>query len=189
MRYVVAIAVAITAVLGTAPAAVPGPSANVERRASLEAAVVREMNRVRVAEGLRPLHAAPSLRAAARGHSRAMLEHGFFGHDSLDGTAFSDRIRRHYTNRGWRTWSVGETLLASHGQHGRGTERSSAAWLDSPSHREIILSTRRGGMPAIGALYAPTAPQRVPGRGDDRRDRRLRRSRGEGHPLVTAAAR
>ena len=161
MRYVVAIAVAITAFLGTAPAAAPGPAANVERRTTLEAAVVREMNRVRIAEGLRPLHAAPSLRAAARGHSRAMLEHGFFGHDSLDGTAFNDRIRRHYTNRGWKMWSVGEALLATMGN----TVQAQAivkAWLDSPSHREIILSPtwRDAG---IGALYAPTAPQEYRG--------------------------
>ena len=36
------------------------------------------------------------------------------------------------------------------------------AWLDSPSHREIILSPtwRDAG---IGALYAPTAPQEYRG--------------------------
>ena len=90
-----------------------------------------------------------------------MLEHGFFAHESVDGTAFSERIRRHYTNRGWMKWSVGEALLA-----GRATpSRRSAivkAWLDSPSHREILLSPtwRDAG---IGALYAPTAPNEYGG--------------------------
>ena len=161
MRYVAAIAVALTTVLATAPAAVTGPSAKLERRAVLEAAVVREVNKVRAAEGLRHLHASPSLRTAARGHSRAMLEHGFFGHDSVDGTAFSDRIRRHYTDRGWHTWSVGEALLASTGT----TIEARAiveAWLDSPPHREIVLSPmwRDAG---VGALYAPTAPNEYRG--------------------------
>jgi uncharacterized protein YkwD len=161
MRYVAAIAFALTAVFVTAPAAAPVSSAEVERRAPLETSVVREMNRVRAARGLRPLHASPSLRTAARGHSRAMLEHGFFGHESRDGTAFSDRIRRHYTNRGWRTWSVGEALLSATGN----TVEARAiveAWLDSPSHRDIILSPtwRDTG---IGALYAPTAPSEYRG--------------------------
>ena len=128
---------------------------------ALEGGVIREMNKVRVAEGLRPLHASPSLRAAARSHTRAMLEHGFFAHESLDGTAFSERIRRHYTNRGWMKWSVGEALLAGSGD----TLEARAivkAWLESPSHREILLSPtwRDAG---IGALYATTAPKEYGG--------------------------
>ena len=157
MRCVAGIAVALTAVLALAPTAAPGSSANVERRASLEAAVVREMNRVRVAEGLRPLHASPSLRTAARGHSREMLEYGFFEHESFDGTAFSERIRRHYTNRGWKTWAVGEALLASTGNTIEAREIVEA-WLDSPPHRHIVLSPTWHDA-GIGALYAPTAPK------------------------------
>ena len=67
-----------------------------------------------------------------------MLELGFFGHESADGTAFSERIRRHYTNRGWRTWSVGEALLASQGTtidadgDRRGLARVTAASRDHP---------------------------------------------------------
>jgi uncharacterized protein YkwD len=161
MRYVAAIAVALTAVLVTAPAAAPGSSATVERRMALEAAVIREVNRVRVAEGLRPLQASPSLRTAARGHSRAMLEHGFFAHESLDGTAFSERIRRHYSNRGWMKWSVGEALLAGTGDTLE-PRAIVATWLDSPPHREILMSPtwRETG---IGALYAPTAPNEYRG--------------------------
>jgi uncharacterized protein YkwD len=161
MRYVAAIAVVLMGVLAAAPTAAPDSSTQVDRRTLLEAAVVREINRVRVAAGLRALRAAPSLRSAARGHSRDMLEYGFFGHESLDGTAFSERIRRHYSNRGWRTWSVGEALLATIG----GDVQARAivqAWLNSPSHREIVLSStwRDTG---IGALHAPTAPKEYQG--------------------------
>src|SRR5262245_49332697 len=115
MRSLAAIAVLVSAVLIAAPTATPGPSAKVQQRISLEAAVVRELNDVRSSRGLQPLRSSPSLRTAARGHSRSMLAYGFFGHDSVDGTTFSDRIRRFYTSRGWRTWSVGEALLASMG--------------------------------------------------------------------------
>jgi uncharacterized protein YkwD len=161
MRYVAALAVALLAGLVAAPVAVPDSSTKVERRMSLEAAVVREMNKARVAAGLRPLRSSPSLRTAARGHSRSMLEYGFFGHDSVDGTAFSDRIRRYYSSRGWRMWSVGETLLASPSGvvDARGIV---AAWLESSTHREIIMDPtwRDAG---IGALYAPAAPNEYGG--------------------------
>ena len=68
---------------------------------------------------------------------------------------------RHYSNRGWRTWSVGEALLASQGKT-VDAPGIVAAWLASPPHREIILSPtwRDAG---IGALYAPTAPREYGG--------------------------
>ena len=161
MRTLAALAVALASALALAAPASSGQSAKLERRVALESAVVREMNRVRAAHGLRALRMSPSLRAAARGHSQSMLKLGFFGHDSADGTAFSERIRRHYTSRGWRMWSVGEALLAS---EGRDVDAHAivAAWLESPPHREIVLSPtwREAG---IGALYAPTAPQEYGG--------------------------
>lgn len=160
MRYVAALAVALMGTLVAAPVAIPDSTTKVERRMLLEAAVVREMNKVREAAGLRPLRSSPSLRTAARGHSRSMLEFGFFSHDSVDGTAFSERIRRYYSSRGWKTWSVGETLLAS--QSVVDARAIVAAWLDSPSHRDVILdSTWRDA--GIGALYAPTAPHEYGG--------------------------
>ena len=152
----------VTAVLVAAPTATSRSSANVERRPALEAAVIHELNEVRSAQGLEPLRSSPSLRSAARGHSRAMLDYGFFSHDSADGTAFSERIRRYYTNRGWRTWSVGEALLASQGIDDIDAAGIVKAWLESPPHREIILSPtfRDAG---IGALYAPSAPKEFSG--------------------------
>jgi uncharacterized protein YkwD len=125
--------------------------------AALETAVVRELNRIRVGHNLQPLRPAPSLRTAARSHTKAMLDVGFFGHDSADGTAFSERIKRYYSNRGWQSWSVGEALLAS---QERQTEASTivAAWMDSPPHRDIILSPSWRDV-GIGALYAPVAPR------------------------------
>lgn len=157
VRSLVTIALVLATVLVTAPTAAPGSSAKVERRAALEAAVVRAMNSIRAEKGLEPLQTSPSLRAAAREHSSAMIEHGFFSHSSADGTDFSERIRRHYTNRGWRTWSVGEALLAS-----QDTSIEAAAiveaWLDSPPHREIILSPTWHDA-GVGALYASVAPR------------------------------
>ena len=156
MRFLVILAVASVAVLVSSPVATSSAPTKVERRAALEAGVVREVNRIRAARGLAPLRAAPSLRSAARSHSQAMLSHGFFSHESPDGTAFSERIRRYYTNAGYVRWSVGEALMAS---PDRSVDAAAvvSAWLDSPPHRAIILSAtwRDAG---IGVLYAPSAP-------------------------------
>lgn len=156
MRFLVALAAAATAVFVSSPVAAPSSPTKVERRAMLEAAVVHEMNRVRTARGLRSLQPTPSLRSAARSHSQAMLAHGFFSHDSADGTAFSERIRRYYTSRGFTRWSVGEALMASQGRL-VDAEAIVAAWLESPPHRAIVLSPtwRDAG---IGVFYARTAP-------------------------------
>lgn len=156
MRILAALAVASATVLVSAPLAVPSAPTKVERRAALEAAVVREMNRVRTARGLSALRAAPALRMAARSHSQAMLSHGFFSHHSKDGTAFSERIRRYYTDSGYARWAVGEALMASQGRF-VDAEAVVAAWLQSPPHRAIVLSPtwRDAG---IGVLYAPSAP-------------------------------
>jgi uncharacterized protein YkwD len=161
MRSVAALAAALTGILVLAPVAAPDSTTRVERRMVLEAALVHEMNKVRVAAGLRALRSSPSLRAAARGHSRSMLQYGFFSHDSVDGTAFSDRIRRYYASRGWKTWSVGETLLAAPTAEVE-ARAIVTMWLDSHTHRDVILDPtwRDAG---IGALYAPAAPNEYGG--------------------------
>jgi uncharacterized protein YkwD len=156
MRFLLALAVASMAVVVSSPVATPAAPTKLERRATLEAAVVREMNRVRAARGLSPLRAAPSLRSAARGHSQAMLLNDFFAHDSADGTAFGDRIRRYYSNAGYMRWSVGEALMATQSRV-VDAEAIVGAWLESPPHRAIVLSTtwRDAG---IGVFYTPSAP-------------------------------
>jgi uncharacterized protein YkwD len=157
MRFLVALAVASTAVLVSSQLATPsGAPTKLERRAALEAGVVREMNEVRAARGLRPLRAVPSLRTAARSHTQAMLSQGFFSHDSADGTAFNERIRRYYSNAGFARWSVGEALMATHGPITE-AEAVVAAWLASPPHRAIVLSPtwRDAG---IGVMYTSSAP-------------------------------
>lgn len=156
MRLLAPIAAAL-AVLSASTLAAPagGQDVLLERRVALEQAVVEELNSVRAARGISPVRATNGLRSAAVAHSRAMVLRGFFSHTSADGTAFHDRIRRHYTSRGWETWSVGETLFASFGE----TDAPSivAAWLKSPSHREIVLSPawRDAG---VAVIYRPSAP-------------------------------
>ena len=55
-----------------------------------------------------------------------------------------------------RTWSVGETLLASQGSTLE-AQAIVAAWLQSPPHREIVLAPSWRDL-GIGVLYAPSSP-------------------------------
>jgi uncharacterized protein YkwD len=69
-----------------------------------------------------------------------MVDGTFFDHSSPDGTSFGDRIARTYSPRPNRSWSVGETLYRTTGVL---TARDVVAgWLDSPAHRDILLSAQ-----------------------------------------------
>ena len=157
MRILVLLTLVVAVVHVPTSAANAEPETKTLRLRSLEAAVVRELNDVRSVRGLHPLRQARSLRTAARSHTKSMLDVGFFGHDSADGTAFSERIRRYYTSRGWHSWSVGEALLASPTREAQAAAIVSA-WMNSPPHREIILSPTWRDV-GIGALHAPSAPR------------------------------
>jgi uncharacterized protein YkwD len=156
MRSLAVLLLVLAVVHAPSSAAISAGETRMQRRQALEAAIVLELNRVRADRGLRALRLAPGLRAAARSHTRAMLSVGFFEHDSADGTGFSDRIRRYYRSRGWESWSVGETLLASQGREIAASAIVSA-WLRSPPHREIVLAPSWRDV-GVGALYAASAP-------------------------------
>jgi uncharacterized protein YkwD len=129
--------------------------------AQLEDAVVDRMNQIRRQHGLRPLRGNGSLRTAAIVHSKDMGRRGYFEHDSISGTPFWRRIERFYPSRGFRSWTVGENLLW-------GTDTYNAAfavreWMNSPPHRENILS-RQWREVGIGAVFFANAGGEYRGR-------------------------
>jgi uncharacterized protein YkwD len=143
-----------------ANAAQPGKGTK-SATAVLEAAVIGRINAIRRGRGLRPLRSNSSLAAAADFHSRDMARKGYFEHDSANGTAFWRRIERFYPSRGFRSWTVGENLLW-------GTDRYGASfavreWMNSPPHRENILS-RDWREIGIGAVFVASAPGAYRGR-------------------------
>lgn len=147
--------VAAIAAGGVAPAtAATSEGTTVSDSAPLESAVLAELNVVRRAHGLKPLRRSVGLAAAAHVHSRAMAQHGFFRHDSRDGSSFAERVQRFYGPSGQGSWSVGENLLWA--------TRLSAAdavqlWMQSPPHRRNILTPRwrEIGLSAVRASHAP----------------------------------
>ena len=79
------------------------------------------------------------LRRAAEGHSRSMVERGFFSHVGPGGLGLVDRVLRAGYLNDVRGWSVGENI-------GYGTGRTSSpkvivrAWMGSTGHRANILT-------------------------------------------------
>jgi uncharacterized protein YkwD len=138
---------------GSAGAARTGPAA-ITAVDSLETQVLAELNTVRRAHGLTPLKLSRPLAAAADAHSTAMGTHGFFRHESKDGSSFWHRVKRFYAP-GRNTWSVGENLLWS--TPGIGAREAVAMWMKSPGHRKNILTARwrEIGLSALAVQGAP----------------------------------
>jgi uncharacterized protein YkwD len=153
LRWILPIAVAVAVLIPALAVAADAPRvASADR---LEAAVLDELNLVRLEHGLGQLRPSPSLTEAADHHSLAMVRAGYFAHESPDGGYFAARIKGFYKPRSARRrWTVGENLIWR-------TERLSAratvgAWLASPGHRENLLGPfREVGISAVRAVAAP----------------------------------
>jgi uncharacterized protein YkwD len=84
-----------------------------------------------------------------------MVAHGYFGHDSADGTSFMNRIARYYPRGNHAHWSVGENLLWA-------SPRTSAAaalraWIKSPPHLHNLLDPRWREI-GVSAVHVASAP-------------------------------
>jgi uncharacterized protein YkwD len=126
-----------------------------ERQTTLESALVRQINGVRVDRGLRPLVISKKLSAAATQHTREMGADGYFEHESFDKSPFWERIAKWYPSRGWNSWGVAENILwSSPDVTANGVVRT---WFNSPQHRANMLSKnwREVGVSAIHFDAAP----------------------------------
>jgi hypothetical protein len=96
-----------------------------------------------------PLLLQGGLEEAARFHADDMAMHGFFSHDSSDGTSFANRIAHYFPG------SAGENIyMASAG----GAHEAMTAWMNSEGHRTNILDATwmylgPGFSQKDGALY------------------------------------
>jgi uncharacterized protein YkwD len=97
-----------------------------------ESAVVYAINDARVEHGVPRLKVDEDLIRAARFHSKDMVERQYFEHGP-----FGERLRRF----GFKTGTVGENLGWLNNDK-LAAPRLIRMWLRSPSHREVLLSTR-----------------------------------------------
>jgi uncharacterized protein YkwD len=153
-------------VIAVAALAAPGspaarPTTSVTAANALEGGILVEINALRRRHGLAPLRTSAPLRLAAEAHSNAMATHGFFAHDSLDGTSFWKRVERYYTPKRYGYWAVGENLLWS--SPSLDAVKALDMWLKSPPHRKVLLTPRWREI-GLAAVHASAAAGTFDGR-------------------------
>jgi uncharacterized protein YkwD len=121
---------------------------------ALESSLLARVNALRRSHGLRGLKLSRGLSAAAAYHSRQMVLHGFFEHESRGGGSFWKRVERFYGSGGFRSWEVGENL--AYGSPDLGAAATVRMWMNSPGHRENLLA-RRWREIGLGALHVASA--------------------------------
>lgn len=121
---------------------------------ALESGVLAQVNAARRSRGLRALKLSRGLSAAAAYHSRQMIQHGFFEHDSRGGGSFWKRVERFYDSGGFRSWEVGENL--AYGSPDLSSAATVRMWMNSPGHRENLLS-RTWREIGLGAVHVAAA--------------------------------
>ena len=84
-----------------------------------------------------------------------MAEHGFFRHESYDGTAFWHRIKPMYKPMPRRYWHAGENMVWA--SPGLSAAQAIDMWMKSPPHRKIILTPNWRDI-GIGGVHAAAAP-------------------------------
>jgi uncharacterized protein YkwD len=121
-------------------AAIPAVSAANTQLSTYEKQLVKYVNQERTKAGLGKLHVNAKLVGSAREHSTDMGENKYFGHDSLDGTGFGERIVSHgYQRDGYRVWKAGENIAWGAGLYSAPVLIVDQ-WMSSPAHRAVILA-------------------------------------------------
>ena len=125
--------------------------------ANARAALQCEIERVRAQRGLQRLHANQRLSKAARRHAADMVRRHYFSHYSPAGDDVADRARRTgYAKRNC-SWRLGEVLA-----WGVQTQSTAAAtvraWMGSPEHRHILISSRYSDI-GVGTVAGTPDPR------------------------------
>lgn len=109
--------------------------------ALMREAVLCEIERARSRRDAGRVRGNGQLALAASRHAADMYQRKYFSHVSPGGSDLADRVRRAGYAKPRCSWRVGEILAWGVGN--RSTAAATVrAWLDSPSHRQILLSER-----------------------------------------------
>jgi uncharacterized protein YkwD len=121
-------------------AAIPAVSLASTELTTYEQQIVKYVNQERAKAGLGKLKVSAKLVQSARAHSTDMGENKYFEHDSLDGTAWGERIVDHgYKRDGYRVWKAGENIAWGAGLYSAPVLIVDD-WMASATHRAVILS-------------------------------------------------
>lgn len=119
-------------------------------------ALACEIARLRAKRGLGRLHQNALLDRASKRHAADMVDRLYFSHESPGGAGPGDRARRVGYARSGCSWRIGEVL--AWGVAGRSTARATVqAWMDSPEHRRILVSSKYD---ELGSWMVAGTPER-----------------------------
>lgn len=139
----------------SAPVATASSRQSLSTLGSLNAGVLTQLNMIRTAHHLAPLHINTGLTEAATQHSTEMTTDGYFAHTSVNGSAFWKRLEHYYPQQASGSWAVGENLLWTSGT--LDPQQAVAMWMASPEHRANILNPvwREIGISSVSKADAP----------------------------------
>ena len=119
-------------------------------------AMLCEIATVRRRQDARRLRANGQLDLAAGQHAADMFERKYFSHVGPDGSDLADRARRAGYAKAGCSWRVGEVLAWGAGADST-AHATVRAWLRSPGHRHILLSSGYGQLGLGMQLGTPVA--------------------------------
>lgn len=136
-------------VLGACTSTVPPRTSGLTPPQLTTASITAAINGVRKANGRPPLAYNHQLEEAARSQARLMAQRDQLSHD------LGVTLRQRVTTAGY-DGAVGENVAGGH----RTLEEAIQGWLDSPSHRDTLLSTKFTEFGLAVAAVAPGKPSR-----------------------------
>jgi uncharacterized protein YkwD len=101
--------------------------------------LLHAINHTRAMHGVAAVRGSSSLRLVALHHSEDMVIRDYFAHTSPTGSTLTSRIQHSGFVSGY-SWTAGETLAWGWGTQA-GAKATVHAWLHSPEHRAILLSS------------------------------------------------
>jgi uncharacterized protein YkwD len=113
------------------------PASAQAKMSRAERQVVTRINHLRADYGLRGLRSDRRLAKAADVHSRDMLRHQFFAHNSSNGTSTYNRVHRFR-----RSNLIGETLAYQPVAGDTSPRKIVQMWIDSPGHLQVLTTGR-----------------------------------------------
>jgi len=106
--------------------------ADLEDLAAVRAELLERVNAERRRARVPLLRLQPQLNHTAQGYAEDMLERGFYGHKSPEGTTVMDRAQA----KGYRGRTTGENLADG----GESVDEVMRGWMESKGHRDNILT-------------------------------------------------
>jgi uncharacterized protein YkwD len=134
LARLIVLAAAVFAVAAAQPAIAAASSTPPRKQ------LLKRINISRARHGLAPVRSSRALHAAAIRHSGDMIGRDYFAHTSPTGSTMTDRILKTGYVSGYN-WVAGETLAWGWGTQA-GPRATVRAWLHSPEHRAILLSSK-----------------------------------------------